>query len=68
MTEIFKVQRAIAGEDALLIYNKDRTKLMQLSNNGELDKFFKDSHKIYVEGYIEKDKLHVIRKVGAKNW
>ena len=69
MTEIFKVQRAIFGSDAILIYNESRSITEQIPNTHELDELFGDDFKIYVKGsFTEDGRFKIVKRVGSQDW
>ena len=63
--DIFKLQRPIISNEGnmVLCYNENRSVNGRFPMTKELEKLFcEDEYKIYVVGYLDKDKLQIVRK------
>ena len=63
-----KIQRAIFGNPAVLIYNKDRSYYMELPLDETFKKIIGESLKGYIKVRIENGKLTVIKPVCGLDW
>lgn len=63
--DIFKIQRPIISNEGnmVLCYNENRSVNGRFPMTKELEKLFGEGeYKIYVVGYLDKDKLQIVRK------
>lgn len=74
-TEIFKLQRAIAGGDLCLVYNKDRSVMGQFPTTKAEKQILKDKLKVYYWGEYNEEttKVNFVRyctkeEVGKIDW
>lgn len=71
LREVYKVQVAIFGGPAVLIYNEDRTETYETTNPKEVANIRKfigpNTVKTYIVGYLDKNGKIVMEKVVPKN-
>lgn len=65
---IVKIQRAIVGENSVLIYNKSRTVQLEGTPTPEIDKALGADLKGYFKAQIIGSNLKLGKRVSAQSW